>query len=87
MHIAAILLSAALLQAAPTATTGDTQSVTNTSAVLTGTVTPDGHDEWQEASRSSAGTVLEHTFQGAGEFPYFCDPHRSVGMVGRVTVQ
>ena len=51
------------------------------------TVTPDGHDEWQEASRSSAGTVLEHTFQGAGEFPYFCDPHRSVGMVGRVTVQ
>ena len=51
------------------------------------TVTPDGHAEWQEGSRSSQGTVLEHTFQSAGDFPYFCDPHRSVGMVGRVTVQ
>ncbi|MGH7543848.1 MAG: plastocyanin/azurin family copper-binding protein [Gemmatimonadota bacterium] len=51
------------------------------------TVTPDGHAEWQEGSRSSAGTVLEHTFQSAGDFPYFCEPHRSAGMVGRVTVQ
>ncbi|HET6342871.1 MAG TPA: plastocyanin/azurin family copper-binding protein [Gemmatimonadota bacterium] len=51
------------------------------------TVTPEGHDEWQEAGRSSQGVVLEHTFQTAGEFPYFCEPHRSAGMVGSVSVE
>lgn len=51
------------------------------------TVTPDGHSEWQARGRSSQGTVLEHTFQSEGDFPYFCEPHRSVGMVGRVTVE
>jgi hypothetical protein len=61
MHIAAILLSAALLQAAPTATTGDTQSVATTSAVLTGTVTPNGqptkyHFEYGETSFGTATT-------------------------------
>lgn len=51
------------------------------------TVTPEGHSEWQARGRNSQGIVLEHTFQSAGEFPYFCEPHRSVGMVGAISVQ
>jgi plastocyanin len=50
------------------------------------TVTPDGHSAWQRWPTSSAGNVFEHQFTSAGDFPYFCEPHRSTGMVGRVTV-
>ena len=43
MHIAALLLSAAFAaQAAPVATTGDEESVSTGSAVVTGTVDPNG---------------------------------------------
>jgi hypothetical protein len=42
MHIAALLLTAAFAQAAPTATTGDAGSITTGSAVVSGTVNPGG---------------------------------------------
>jgi hypothetical protein len=42
MHIAALLLTAAFAQAAPTATTGAADSVTTGSAVVNGTVNPGG---------------------------------------------
>src|SRR4051794_16256318 len=42
MHLAALLLTAVLAQAAPTATTGPSESVTTGSAVVTGTVNPGG---------------------------------------------
>lgn len=53
------------------------------------TVTPDGHSEWSEHVFSSGnqGATFEHTFDSAGEFPYFCSPHQAQGMVGTVTVQ
>jgi plastocyanin len=51
------------------------------------TVTPDGHSEWSEASLNQAGQVFTHTFQTAGEFAYYCSPHRSQGMTGTITVQ
>ncbi len=51
------------------------------------TVTPDGHSEWSSASLSSVGQSFEHTFRTAGTFPYFCQPHRSAGMTGKVVVQ
>lgn len=53
------------------------------------TVTPDGHSEWSEHSFASGsqGETFEHTFDSAGEFPYFCSPHQGQGMVGTITVQ
>ena len=32
------------------------------------------------------GETYEHTFETAGEYPYFCIPHERDGMVGVVTV-
>ena len=51
------------------------------------TVTPDGHSEWTSASLSSNGDTFEHTFDEAGEFPYFCIPHQAQGMTGVITVE
>lgn len=34
-----------------------------------------------------AGGTFRHTFETAGEHPYFCVPHEGSGMTGRVTVQ
>lgn len=34
-----------------------------------------------------AGYTHSHTFEVAGEYSYYCDPHQSVGMVGSVTVE
>ncbi|MGH7502445.1 MAG: cupredoxin domain-containing protein [Longimicrobiales bacterium] len=51
------------------------------------TVTPDGHSEWQRWPTSTAADTLEHTFTTAGDFAYFCEPHRTIGMVGAITVR
>lgn len=51
------------------------------------TVTPDGHSEWSSASLSEEGQTFTHTFGEAGDFDYFCQPHVSEGMEGRVVVQ
>ncbi|MGH7549665.1 MAG: plastocyanin/azurin family copper-binding protein [Gemmatimonadota bacterium] len=51
------------------------------------TVTPEGHSEWQRQTTTQQGVVFEHTFQNAGMFPYFCEPHRTDGMTGSITVQ
>ena len=51
------------------------------------TVTPDGHGEWSSASLNQSGQTFEHTFDDAGSFDYFCQPHRTAGMTGRVVVQ
>jgi halocyanin-like protein len=34
-----------------------------------------------------SGITFEHTFQETGEFPYYCEPHEAVGMVGTIVVQ
>lgn len=51
------------------------------------TVTPDGHAAWTAASLTTPGQTFSHTFTTAGTFAYYCDPHRSVGMTGVITVQ
>ncbi len=51
------------------------------------TVTPDGHSAWQRWPTSSVGDTLEHEFTSTGEFAYFCEPHRSIGMVGSIMVR
>lgn len=35
---------------------------------------------------SAAGSVYEHTFTFAGEYPYYCRPHGAFGMTGTVIV-
>jgi plastocyanin len=51
------------------------------------TVTPDGHTQWQSVSANSPGEVLRVTFNTAGTFDYYCEPHRSLGMTGEIVVQ
>ncbi len=33
------------------------------------------------------GDIYEHTFKTAGEFDYYCQPHRMMGMKGTVIVK
>jgi plastocyanin len=35
----------------------------------------------------SPGESFSTTFTEAGEYPYYCEPHRGAGMVGKVVVQ
>jgi plastocyanin len=35
----------------------------------------------------SPGDGYESTFNEAGEYSYYCEPHRGAGMVGKVVVQ
>ncbi len=51
------------------------------------TVTPDGHSEWTRTETQAIETVLEVTFDTAGTFEYFCEPHQAVGMEGEIIVE
>ena len=51
------------------------------------TVTPSGHDAWNRAETQAPETVLEVLFVNPGSFDYFCEPHQSQGMTGRIIVQ
>jgi plastocyanin len=48
--------------------------------------TPDGAFE-SGPSTQGPGSSFEHTFETAGAFSYFCDPHCSIGMTGKVIVE
>ena len=65
---------------------GTTVRWRNTTATFH-TVTPDGHTTWTEWQTSSAGETFEVTFLETGTYAYFCDPHRSIGMVGTIIVE
>jgi plastocyanin len=50
------------------------------------------HNVMAEDESFSSGNPLpsftfEHTFNDPGEFPYYCVPHRPIGMTGSVTVE
>jgi plastocyanin len=52
----------------------------------------DSTEAAREGWRNNGGAIFscedyEHTFETAGEFPYFCIPHEREGMVGSVTVE
>lgn len=51
------------------------------------TITPDEHSEWARQAFAAGSDAFEHTFNTPGTFPYFCEPHQSIGMVGTITVQ
>jgi plastocyanin len=52
--------------------------------------TPNGSDfsgtPGGEGDRYDEDYEFSHTFEVAGEYEYYCDPHRSAGMVGSFTV-
>ena len=53
------------------------------------TVTPDDPGQsgvWADRGLS-AGQSFEHTFDVTGTFDYHCQPHQSLGMVGRIVVE
>src|SRR4051794_27786601 len=69
MHLAALLITAVLAQAAPTATTGPTESITTGSAVGTGTVNPGGTPttyHFDYGTTSSYGLRTPDVDAGAG---------------------
>lgn len=51
------------------------------------TVTPDGHEAFDEFQTNAQGQVFEVTFDAPGQYRYYCAPHRNLGMTGIITVQ
>ena len=48
---------------------------------------PEGAESWHSGILGlTAGTQFEHRFQVEGVYDYFCQPHYSFGMVGRIIV-
>ncbi|MFM7602169.1 MAG: plastocyanin [Pseudanabaena sp.] len=48
----------------------------------------DGHEELSHKKLAQKPKAeLESTFNEAGEFAYYCSPHRGAGMAGKVIVQ
>jgi hypothetical protein len=69
MHIAALILSAVLAQATPTATTGGAESVTTGSAAVTGTVNPGGDAtsyQFEYGTSASYGLTTAAVDAGSG---------------------
>jgi hypothetical protein len=72
MHLAALLLSAVLLQAAPTATTGPAESITTGSAAVTGTVNPGGDAttyQFEYGTSTAYGLTTPQQDAGSGSTP------------------
>lgn len=47
----------------------------------------EGHDELSHKKLAQKPKAeLESTFNEAGEFTYYCSPHRGAGMVGKIVV-
>ena len=47
---------------------------------------PDGAETFNSEILSEQGATYDHTFETSGTYDYFCIPHKSVGMVGRIVV-
>jgi plastocyanin len=47
---------------------------------------PEGAEGWDSGTISEAGGTFEHTFETAGTYDYFCTPHKTLEMVGRIVV-
>lgn len=48
----------------------------------------DGHEELSHTSLAFApGESWDETFEQAGSYDYWCEPHRGAGMVGKVIVE
>ena len=47
---------------------------------------PEGTEPWNSDTLNTEGAEFEHTFDVSGTYDYFCIPHKSLGMVGRIVV-
>jgi len=47
---------------------------------------PVGADSFNSGTLNAQGATFEHTFETAGTYDYFCIPHKTIGMVGRIVV-
>lgn len=47
---------------------------------------PADADGWNSTTLQRTGATFQHSFEVAGTYDYFCIPHRTVGMVGRIVV-
>lgn len=47
---------------------------------------PDDAEAWDSGTLSEQGATFQHTFETTGTFDYFCTPHKSLDMVGRIVV-
>ena len=65
---------------------GTTVRWTNTTSTFH-TVTPDGHAGWSEWQTAGQSESFEVTFNEAGTYPYYCAPHRGLGMAGTIIVE
>jgi plastocyanin len=51
------------------------------------TVTPDGHSAWTQWQTAGVGETFEVRFDAVGSYPYYCMPHRALGMMGTIIVE
>lgn len=47
---------------------------------------PEDADAWDSGTLSEQGETFEHTFEVTGTYDYYCIPHKSLEMVGRIVV-
>lgn len=47
---------------------------------------PDGAEAWDSGTLQEAGATFDHTPEVEGTYDYFCTPHKSLEMVGRLVV-
>jgi len=47
---------------------------------------PDGAEAFDSGILGEQGATFEHTFETAGTYDYFCSPHKSLSMIGRIVV-
>ena len=47
---------------------------------------PEGAETFNSETLSEQGSTYEHTFETTGTYDYFCIPHKTLGMVGRIVV-
>ena len=47
---------------------------------------PEGAKSWESSILTESGATFEHTFETEGTYDYFCGPHKTLGMVGRIVV-
>ena len=47
---------------------------------------PEGANGWNSGTFSEVGATFQHAFETPGTYDYFCIPHKSLEMVGRVVV-
>lgn len=47
---------------------------------------PEGAEAFDSGIVSGQGTTFDHTFETTGTYDYFCIPHKTMGMIGRIVV-